>query len=797
MATSRVLLVCAVAAFGLWPARYALAAPPATDKVGLPNGTPIAEVDFERHVASLFGRLGCNSAACHGSFQGKGGFRLSLFGQSVDTDYAAIQDGRVDTASPDESLLLVKPSGREKHGGGIRLREDSWEYRLVRQWIAGGARRIAGRGAVQELVVDPAGPQVLAVGQGLRLRVLAHFADGERDDVTAFSEFRSRDEAVLETDANGQITARGPGDAVVIVSYRGAFANAEVLVPYGRAVASDSSPAADNLIDAEVNAHLRRLGVCSSPAAGDEEFLRRATLDATGILPTPDEVRRFVSDSDPDKRSKKIDSLLAHPRRAALWATRMCDITACDVGTMEMPESLRPKRAKMWHDWFRRRFEANAPYDEIVRGVLLATSRDDRSIDAWIDQETALLAAAGDSFDSDYGQRPSLDLFWRRTGPEGPAPVEDLAELVASAFLGLRLHCARCHQHPYDRWTQADFAGYANIFARVQFGSSTELRTAMNQRLESRRQARREGQAGPELPRLQEVFVGASSRPLLDAYSAGPAVPKAPGGPVLEGVADPRTALLKWLTRPDNPFFARSFVNRLWAKYFGAGFVEPVDAFSSANPPRQARLLERLAEEFVQSGFDIRHMERLILSSQAYQRSSIPAGNNVASGHHLARAAVRPLMAEALLDSINAALESSDDFGGDAPRGSQAIELAPNRFSDRSVNEMFRILGRGDRKSLCDCDRVMTPSLRQPIFLMSHPRIVNKIRGGRLARLLDEKRSDAEIIEEFFLATLSRLPEREEADFALSHVSQGQDRLEGLTDIVWALVNAREFITNH
>jgi hypothetical protein len=789
--------VVLIAGSAAWTSHRAWAATPAKADAATPDAPPIANADFERHVASLFGRLGCNSAACHGSFQGKGGFRLSLFGQSPEMDYAAIHDGRVDPDSPSESLLLVKPSGREKHGGGIRLRENSWEYDLVRRWIAGGARRTAGRGTVLRLGIKTSPAPILSFGQSLAVRVRAHFVDGDEEDVTALAEFRSRDEAVATIDPAGQAVARGPGEATIVVSYRGVFANVSVIVPFAASPAPEGLEPGGNLIDDEVEAHLARLGLAISPPATDEEFLRRSTLDVLGIVPSPDEVRRFLADENPHKRTKKIDVLLAHPRRAALWATKMCDITACNVAAMETPEGARPKRAKMWHDWFRQRFADNTPYDEVAQGVLLATSRDEQPIETWIDQEVALQQAAEHGFESAYAQRPTLDLFWRRIGEGGQVPVEDLAELTASAFLGVRLHCARCHQHPYDRWTQADFAGYANIFSRLEFGSSTELRTAMNQRLESRRQARQQGQTPPELPRVQEVFVGRRMRPLIDAAGAASAAPRAPGGSVLPNEADPRRALFDWMTEPANPYFARSFVNRVWAKYFGTGLVEPVDDFSAANPPRHPRLLDRLAEEFVKSEFDIAQLERLILSSRAYQRSAAPTGNNAADQHNLARAPVRPLLAEALVDSLNAALEATDDFGVDVPPGSQAIELAPNRFSDPQVNELFRVLGRGDRKSLCDCDRMTGPTLRQPLLLMSHPWVLEKIRGGRLARLMREQKSDHEIVEEFYLATLSRIPDAAERDYALDHVVASDDRAEALFDIVWALVNTREFLTNH
>jgi hypothetical protein len=756
-----------------------------------------ATVDFERHVAGLLGRLGCNSAACHGSFQGKGGFKLSLFGQSPELDYEALRDGRIDADSPDESLLLVKPSGREKHGGGVRLREDSWEYELVRRWIADGAKRTVGRGTVERLEIEPSETPRLAIGQSVAVRVRAHFADGDEEDVTLLAEFRSHDESVALIDASGQAVARGAGQATIVVAYRGAFAATSLVVPFAAGTSPEPQQRGGNLIDDELDANLAQLGLTVSPPAADEEFLRRATLDVLGILPAPDEVQRFIADVDPHKRTKAIDALLAHPRRDALWATKMCDITACNVAAMESPEEARPKRAKMWHDWFRRRFADNTPYDEIVRGVLLATSRDEQPIETWIDQEVALQQAAEQGFESDYSERPTLDLFWRRTGEGGQAAVEDMAELTATAFLGLRLHCARCHQHPYDRWSQADFAGYANVFARIEFGSSTDLRTAMNQRLESRREARQQGQTPPELPRVQEVFVAPRMRPLTDAAPAASAPPKAPGGPALPDNDDPRHTLFHWMRVPDNPYFARCFVNRVWAKYFGTGFVEPVDDFSPANPPRHPRLLDRLAEEFVTSGYDIAHLERLILSSQAYQRSAAPAGNNAADRHSLARAPVKPLLAETLVDSLNAALEATDNFGIDVPAGSQAIELAPNQFADPQVNELFRVLGRGDRKSLCDCDRLTGPTLRQPLLLMSDPRVLAKIRGGRLAALLREQKSDEQIVDEFYLATLSRWPEPAELEFALGHIAASEDRAEGLFDIVWAVVNSREFITNH
>jgi hypothetical protein len=769
--------------------------------IELPGGNALSSVDFERHVASLFGRLGCNSAACHGSYQGKGGLRLSLFGQSTEKDYLALSgapgDVRIDRDAPDASLFLLKPTGREEHGGGARFREGSWEHQVFRRWILQGARHVPGSGDVVDLRIVPEQLPLMSVGVSHPLHVMARFADGTQEDVSPFCEFRSRDDAVVSCTGSGLIGVQASGETAIIAAYRGQFASLSVLVPYANAPELPAPPAAANFIDEEVHGKLAQLGLAISPTASDWEFLRRSSLDVLGTLPTPDQIREFQTNADPAKRDRWIDRLLAHPRRAALWATRLCDITACNVDTMESPPELKSKRAWMWHDWFRSRIAENVPYDEIVRGVLCATSRGERPIEAWIDQEAELLGKARAGFAFDYAHHGDLDLFWRRTGANGPLPVEDLAELTASAFLGIRLHCARCHQHPFDHWSQRDFAGYAGIFARVEFGASTELRTATNARLEERRVARREGRELPEVPRLQEVFLSEQPRSLSDAATVGPVVPRAPGGPLLEGAADPRVGLFRWLTEPDNPYFARTFVNRLWARYFGRGLVEPVDTFSPANPPTHPRLLDRLARAFCDSGYDIREMERLILSSQTYQRSAAARGNNAADRHNFARAAVRPLLAETLVDALNAALETSDDFGPDVPAGSQAIDLAPNRFSTESVNELFRVLGRGDRKSLCECDRPPGPSLRQPVFLMSDERILEKVRAGRLASLLRENRESAEIIDELYLATLSRFPDEGEREFLSEQVSRAEHRDAALADIVWALINTREFVTNH
>ncbi|AMV17435.1 DUF1549 and DUF1553 domain-containing protein [Planctomyces sp. SH-PL14] len=776
------------------------------DDVAVPAGASadaeaIRTVDFERHVEPILGRLGCRAGACHGSFQGKGGFRLSLFGQSPTADHAAMAGDRgskrVIVETPLESLILAKPSGRIEHEGGLRLPADSFEYEVLRRWIAAGAVHVSGRGELRELRLEPAVNGPLKRGESFGLRVMASFLDGETEEVTRFSEFRSRDETVATVDGRGTVNVVGHGGTSVQATYGGRFAHRSVSVPWPTAQPLPPRAKPANLIDVEIDRRLDELGLAASPPASDDEFLRRATIDLLGTLPAPADVRAFLADPSPLKRSAAIDRLLADPRRAVVWASKMCDVTGCNVDTMEEPAALRPKRARMWHDWFRRRFADNVSYDELVRGVLCATSRGGVPIGDWVEQEAARQAAAESKFESDYAERDSLDLYWRRLRAEGTFSVEDHAELAASAFLGLRLHCARCHHHPYDRWSQRDFAGFAQTFSRIQFGSSTELRTEVMRQLDRRRQARAAGESLPPLVRVQEVYVAATPWQLVDAAAQADAPPQAPGGPLLAESADPREDLWRWLVRPDNPLFARSFVNRVWAKYFGTGLVEPVDDLSASNPATHPELFDRLATEFVRSGFDVAALERLILSSNAYQRSSRAVDPSRPAGPWLAHAPVRSLPAETLLDALNAALETTEDFGAEVPPGSTAHEVAPNRLADARSQALFTLLGRGDRRSLCECDRESGPSIRRSIYLLSDERVLTKIREGRLARLLSASRSDDEILDEMFLATLSRQPNSGELSFLRSELAAAADRREALVDIVWSLLNTREFSTNH
>ncbi len=791
---------CRMRAGLTFAAVFALTAPAAHAAVRLPGTGEVAQVDFERHIVGLFGRAGCNSGSCHGSFQGKNGFRLSLFGYDPEKDYFSLtrelQGRRIDRIDPDRSLLLLKATGQIEHGGGRRISKDSWQYQLLREWISGGASWQAGSGAVAQLKVSPPECAFGKAGANESLRVIAKFNGGAEEDVTPLCDFRVNDDSIAEVDALGRVKSLRAGDTVVVVSYRGNIVPVRVLVPT-QAAAGFQYPdvPASNYIDREVLAKLRRLNLVPSDPCTDAEFLRRVTIDTIGTLPTPEDVRAFLADSNPNKRAAKIDELLVHPLHAALWATKFCDITGNNLDQLDLP---REKRSKMWYDWLRKRLAENMPYDQLVHGMLCATSRDGRSPDAWVQDAKRIDDAAMVGFDTAYADRASLDLFWLR---RVNTPLEQWGEKTAAAFMGVRLECAQCHKHPFDRWTQAEYRAHANVFGQVRNGVSPEARQVVTAENEERR---KQGEGKPNNQRLQplrELFL-AAGRPQALAHpdTNRPLQPKALGGPPLEiqDGRDARDALFAWLRAPDNPFFARSFVNRIWGHYFGIGIVEPVDDFSLANPPANPQLLDALARDFIEHGFDIRHMERTILLSRTYQLSPTPNDTNRLDRTNFSHSFARRLMAEVVVDVLNAALGTVDGYNrsADIPPGARAIEVAPSRVQNGDLAYVFRIFGRSPRTMACDCERALDPALPQTLYLMTDQVIQQKLRSGRLARLLPSEPSDDKVLEELFLAALGRTPSAEEKQH-FENYRAGKNRQQAFQDTLWALINTREFILNH
>jgi len=780
-----------------------------------PTDSDGAQVDFERHVMGILGRSGCSLGSCHGSFQGKGNFRISLFGYDPSMDAKAIvrdsQGRRINLLQPDDSLLLLKATGQMEHGGGRRFDRQSREYQILRQWIAEGAKHTPGSGNVVSLKVDP--PEIFfADGAGRQtFKVLATFETQkglETEDVTSFSELRLLDDAVARLDGPGNILALKPGETLLVGSYRGQVAPVRVLAQANlpKGAIYPENVLENGGIDTAINSKLRRLNLIPSGPCADGEFLRRVTLDTIGNLPSSAEVRAFLEDPSPDKWSRKIDELLEHPMHAALWATRFSDITGNNTDTIEQPQNLKARRSQMWHDWLRKRFERNQPYDELVHDILCATSREQMDAHTYLEQAKRLDEQLEKGFGGDYANRKTLDLFWRR---QQQVPVEQWGEKVAAAFLGVRLECAQCHKHPFDRWTQKDYRAFANIFSRVSVGQSPEMRkeiTAINnQRRENAATAKKNAN---QVIQIREVFIGPvpqgngrqQTRNLTDPDTNGPLPAKALGGPAIETATpnDPREALFAWMRSPENPFFAPSVVNRIWGHYMGRGIVDPVDDFAVGNPPSNPALLEFLAQSFVESGYDFRQIERMVLNSAAYQRTSQPNSTNSHDRISHSHSLIRPLMAEVVVDILSTATGVPDTFGNDAPQGTRALEVGASRVSGQYAYA-FRIFGRPPRSLACDCDRAMEPALPQKLYLMADPAIQAKLvnPNNRLKALLADYPEDVKALEELFLSTVSRFPTEKEKSSFDRYRKDAPDRRTAYADTLWALLNTTEFIFNH
>lgn len=775
--------------------------------VDLPTGGKVKNVDFERHIMGLVSKVGCNAGSCHGSFQGKNGFRLSLFGYEPAMDYANLtRDNlgrRINTQKPDDSLLLLKGTGQTYHDGGMRFGKDGWVYNTFREWIKNGAQWDRGSGEIKSLDVSPPDFALLANAKEKQIVVTATFMDGTKEDITAFCDFKITDDAIATVSTFGLLTPRQPGDAGLTILYRGSVKAIRVLVP------SPAKPGAYpvvpevNYIDKEVFAKLKMMNVVPSDLSPDAMFLRRLYIDALAQLPPPDVVRAFLADKDPKKREKMIDKVLADPLHAAVWATKLSDITGNNTVALEQPAQLQFKRSQMWHDWLRKRVAENVPYDRIVKDILTANSTDGQKPEEWLEFVKKIDAQATKGLKTDYPEKKTLDLFWRR---QQQVPIEQWSEKVAAAFLGVRLECAQCHKHPTDRWTQDEYWAFANVFAQVTFAnnqfSSPDVKKAADAENAARREAAPKGANNNNVQLVREMFASANARMRPNPATNKVPLPKTLGGDVIpmKPGEDARVKLAEWLTGTDNPFFAKSFVNRTWAHYFGVGLVNPVDDFSLANPPTNARLLDALAADFVKSGYDIRKLERTILLSRTYQLSYVPNDTNKFDKNNYSHAYVRALMAEQVVDVLNSALGVEERFTGQeaAPEGTKMVELGSSRLNG-SVAYALRIFGRPPRTTACDCERASEPALPQTLFRMTDTAVLAKFTdaNGRTVKLAKGKLTNEELVEEAFLSTLSRLPSAKEKADALDHLKDAKNRTEGVTDLLWALVNTREFILNH
>lgn len=695
--------------------------------------------DFQRHISPLLGRLGCNGRACHGSFQGQGGFQLSLFGYDFAEDFKALLEdgaGRVDLDDKAESLILTKPVDEDLHEGGKRYEHGGWEYWVLRRWIEAGAPFESEH--VQKLArleVIPSEIHFDGANQQRPLKALAHWEDGSIEDVTCLCRFSSNDSAVADINESGVVTSGEVGDTHVVVSYDNAVVPVQTLRPVSESFGENyPAVAANTEIDRLVIQKLSKLGIIPSEICSDEEFLRRASLDATGTLPSSQEIREFLDDVSPDKRSRKIDDLLSRAGYAAQWTTFLCDMTGNNEDQLRnfLPQNIDP--SSHWYQWIYKRLVDNTPYDQIVEGIVTASSR--LPDESYTDYCEVMSEICRDESGASFADRPGLVYYWARNNFR---TAEERAIGFAYSFLGVRIQCAQCHKHPFDQWSKSDFENFEKLFEAVQARQNTMQADAKKEyaKLVSTLGVDEELKGNQLRREFADLLKKGKVVPMPELVVSQPRVPSAkdnkgretpvPQAKLLGGdwvaltETDVRDSLMDWLRAPENPYFAKAIVNRVWAQYFGVGIVDPPDDLNLANAPSNAPLLDYLANGFQASGYDLKWLHREILNSDTYQRSWVPNETNVADKRNFSHSQLRRLSAEATYDAVRMALakdqiaEQSRELHVPRAITKPGASARVNRQDDE--NYALQVFGRSIRESNCDCDRSSDPSLLQTVFL--------------------------------------------------------------------------------
>lgn len=829
---------CALLLAACWLSGMAYAEPSPTPPANVRfAGEDTSETpSFQRHVLPLMGRLGCNGRACHGSFQGRGGFRLSLFGYDFAADHAALTAGdtpRVNLKLVAESKILQKPTSADDHEGGERFQRDSWQYRLFARWIAGGAKPVGEADArFVSLTVEPAEILFAKVGASQQLKAIVEWSDGAREDVTPLCRFQSNDESVATVDEFGRVTCGGQGDTHIVAFYDNGVAPVAVLSPYG---AAGKQPPAPTPLDEFVAAKWRKLGLRASGICTDAEFIRRVSLDLTGSLPAPEEIRAFLADGSSIKRAKKIDELLERPTYAAWMTTRLCDWmgNAEANGPVGGEQGLRRRFAELWYDWVYLRVRENVPYDKIVEGIVLGVGRSPEQSYADYCAEMSGYFRASDP--ADFTARATMPYFWHR---RSLGSNDGKALAFAYSFLGVRLECAQCHKHPFDQWTKQDFDQFAAFFNGVRYANGVREETkGMLQPFgidkldedsgDYKRQFVNLLGEGKILP-FKSIAVPAPQKPRANAARVQAKLGRVITPHLLGGeevltyeYSDPRKPLLDWMRQADNPYFARALVNRVWADYLGVGIIDPPDDLNLANPPSNAALLDWLADQFIAQKYDLKWLHRTIANSGAYQLSWRPSANNLRDERNYSKAMVRRMPAEVAYDALVMAVagdEARHALTHDPPRvRGRAIGVTSGYAGTRDENlYAASLFGKPPRAVNCDCERSGEPTLLQTVYLQNDAEIARQLNSpsGWLTQLFGPEKSSGKkaatvpgsmaipdnnvLIEEAYLRVISRPPTAAEREIAAEHLAAfAENPREGLRTLLWALLNTKEFILNH
>ncbi len=857
---------------------------------------------FQRHVLPLMGRLGCNGRACHGSFQGQGGFRLSLFGYDFKIDHDALLKGeqpRVDLKNIAASLLLDKPSSDEQdyHGGGKRMDRKSWQYRLMHRWIEAGAAPTDQEKDPHfvRLEVTPLEIVFGKVNEKAKLHVLSHWSDGTVEDVTPLCRFSTNDDAVAKVDLNGQITVVGKGDTHIVAYYDNGVVPVSVLLPVSDQVGPKYPrvPTPTKVDELVVN-KLKKLGVMPSDLSSDAEFLRRVTIDITGQLPTAEEVSAFLADSSKNKRSAKIDELLERPAYAAWWATKFSDLLGNSENQLRFNDGVPNNISEQWYRWTYARLRENMHYDDLIERIVLAKgrSKEDQSYEDYCREMLGFATEKADASDRD-----TMPHFWARRNLRKPS---EKALSFSYALLGVRLQCAECHKHPFDQWSQQDFNQFTAFFNRVNYGTvdprdrkdyerireEAGLNVKTTSMADRRKLATEAIKAGKLIP-IDEVYItpaknsSASSRKDKDKTvridASRVITPKVLGGEAVveDTIDDPREPLMQWLRQKDNPYFAKALVNRIWAHYFNVGIVEPADDMNLANAPSNKELLEWLAEQFIEHDYDLKWLHKTITSSRTYQLTWKTNDTNEHDLRNYSHAVPRRLPAEAMLDAVTGATAGKSELD---KRAATPVELCSvglgKGYTQRNTGAGYalNVFGKPKRETPCDCERSNEPSLLQTVYLRNDQemfkliersngfvsdtakqlvpndiaaqrasleksladyrqqlkgatdtlaaaktgkeklakgrvealkdeskKLANSIRvtEEKLANLSEAKLTVADAVKQAYLRTFSRVPSQQELAAAQQYLEDSEDAKAGLRDLIWALINSKEFMVNH
>ncbi len=694
-------------------------------------------ISFVRDVMPIISKAGCNAGTCHGSAKGKNGFKLSLRGYDPDFDHHALIDDisgrRFNRVDPAQSLMLLKPTGGVPHKGGVVFKPGSEYYNILLSWIKEGVRSDAGKvKRAAKLEVLPAVPNVTLPGMTQKTLVIAHYPDGSTRDVTREAVCTSSLPEVALAAQDGTITAIRRGEAAFLVRYEGAYAAANVTVLGDRTGYKWIKAADLNYIDKLVDNKLQKIKALPAPICSDAEFLRRIHIDLTGLPPSPEETRAFISDpaNTQVKRSKAVDTLLASSGYVEHWTNKWADLLSANS------RFLGERGVRKFHNWIHTAVEQEMPYNKFVQNML---------------------EASGDAYEN-----PAANYL--RVVHDTSTATENVSQL----FLGVRFSCNKCHDHPFERWTQTQYYQFGAFFAQVGY---------------------KPGQDGGD-----EVVFNKGEGEVTHPKTRLAVIPAVPVGERTNtrNTADRRIAFTNWLTSANNPYFSRAMVNRLWSYFLGRGIIDPVDDIRASNPASNPELLEALNKDFVESGFNLKHMMRVIASSRTYQESISVNKWNEDDKANFSHAIPRRLEAEELLDAINQATGTTSAFDG-LPKGASASALP-----DAGGEGFLDLFGRPARETPCECERSSTVSLGQALNLINGPTIANAIANpkGRIAKLMQSNSTDKQIVEEVFLAALCRMPSESEMKNSLASLKSAGSSGEGAQDLLWALINSPSFLFN-